>query len=87
MTIINVILLAIFQGVAEFLPISSSGHLAVLGAWMTTIAFAASMSAGKALATAVATLFNKVLKSAFLQTKSVSQFNSINAALFPLTAM
>ena len=34
MTIINVILLAIFQGVAEFLPISSSGHLAVLGAWM-----------------------------------------------------
>lgn len=28
-----VVLLAVTQGVAEFLPISSSGHLALLGAW------------------------------------------------------
>ena len=34
MTLISVILLAIFQGIAEFLPISSSGHLAVLGKWL-----------------------------------------------------
>ncbi len=34
MTVLNVVLLAIFQGVAEFLPISSSGHLAVLGNWL-----------------------------------------------------
>ena len=30
----HILLLAIFQGVAEFLPISSSGHLAVLGNWL-----------------------------------------------------
>ena len=30
----NILLLAVFQGVAEFLPISSSGHLAVLGNWL-----------------------------------------------------
>jgi len=30
----NIFLLAVFQGVAEFLPISSSGHLAVLGNWL-----------------------------------------------------
>ncbi|MBR4956943.1 MAG: undecaprenyl-diphosphate phosphatase, partial [Lentisphaeria bacterium] len=34
MNIIDVLLLAVFQGVAEFLPISSSGHLAVLGNWL-----------------------------------------------------
>ena len=34
MDVINVLLLAVFQGVAEFLPISSSGHLAVLGNWL-----------------------------------------------------
>ncbi len=31
MNFISVVLLAVFQGIAEFLPISSSGHLAVLG--------------------------------------------------------
>ena len=34
MDITDVLLLAVFQGVAEFLPISSSGHLAVLGRWL-----------------------------------------------------
>ena len=34
MDVINVLLLAVFQGIAEFLPISSSGHLAVLGNWL-----------------------------------------------------
>ena len=34
MNVIDVLLLAVFQGVAEFLPISSSGHLAVLGNWL-----------------------------------------------------
>lgn len=34
MDLFNVFLLAVFQGVAEFLPISSSGHLAVLGNWL-----------------------------------------------------
>ena len=31
---LNIIILAIVQGIAEFLPISSSGHLVILGAWM-----------------------------------------------------
>lgn len=34
MSLFTVILLAAFQGVAEFLPISSSGHLAVLSNWL-----------------------------------------------------
>lgn len=34
MDTLNVLLLAVFQGVAEFLPISSSGHLAILGNWL-----------------------------------------------------
>ena len=34
MDLFNVFLLAVFQGGAEFLPISSSGHLAVLGNWL-----------------------------------------------------
>ena len=32
-TYLLVIILAAAQGVAEFLPISSSGHLLVLGSW------------------------------------------------------
>lgn len=31
---IKTVLLAVFQGVAEFLPISSSAHIAVIGKWM-----------------------------------------------------
>ena len=34
MQVIQIILLAIVQGIAEFLPISSSGHLVILGALM-----------------------------------------------------
>ena len=34
MDFIKVIFLAIAQGIAEFLPISSSGHLLVLGDWL-----------------------------------------------------
>lgn len=34
MTLPILILLAIVQGIAEFLPISSSGHLIVLGTWL-----------------------------------------------------
>ena len=30
MTVINAIILGLVQGIAEFLPISSSGHLAIL---------------------------------------------------------
>ena len=30
MTILNAVILGLVQGVAEFLPISSSGHLAIL---------------------------------------------------------
>ena len=30
MTVLNAIILGLVQGVAEFLPISSSGHLAIL---------------------------------------------------------
>ncbi len=30
----HVFILAVVQGIAEFLPVSSSGHLVVLGAWM-----------------------------------------------------
>ena len=32
---LNIIVLAIVQGIAEFLPISSSGHLAIIGAMMS----------------------------------------------------
>tara|TARA_R110002049_G_scaffold2750_2_gene21330 strand:+ start:12538 stop:13320 length:783 start_codon:yes stop_codon:yes gene_type:complete len=32
--VINIVILAIVQGIAEFLPISSSGHLVILGALM-----------------------------------------------------
>jgi len=35
---IRISLLAIVQGIAEFLPISSSGHLVILGAWMGELA-------------------------------------------------
>lgn len=34
MTLPILILLAVVQGIAEFLPISSSGHLVVLGTWL-----------------------------------------------------
>jgi undecaprenyl-diphosphatase len=34
MTLLEMTILAIVQGIAEFLPISSSGHLVVLGAWL-----------------------------------------------------
>lgn len=33
-TVLDVVILAIVQGIAEFLPISSSGHLVILGALM-----------------------------------------------------
>lgn len=35
---IRISLLATVQGIAEFLPISSSGHLVILGAWMGNLA-------------------------------------------------
>ena len=34
MTFVEMLVLAVVQGIAEFLPISSSGHLVVLGDWL-----------------------------------------------------
>ncbi|MEM6688782.1 MAG: undecaprenyl-diphosphate phosphatase [Planctomycetota bacterium] len=35
--IVEVIVLAVVQGIAEFLPISSSGHLVIIGSWLGKI--------------------------------------------------